>query len=174
MKWSQLKKRVEDNLADSVKGKVEFFTTAYRKPKSINGRGWITVEGKEIVNFSSTDSAIVYERYFNETTPDNKKRYATHEKVDPISRSEGSLIEKGEFSRFDLHICMFESLNMAVTQMIEHDSPIVQSLGILDKRTGTRTLEKLSTRTFDSLPQFFLEYRLKNENRTPHNPVQPY
>jgi hypothetical protein len=171
MKWSKLKKRVEENLADSVKGKVEFFTTAYRKPNSINGRGWITVEKEEIVNFSSKDSAFIYGRYYNETTPDNKRRHATHDKIDPIEREEGRLTERGEFSRFDLHICMFESLNMTVAKMIEHDSPIVQSLGILDKRTGTRTLEKLSKYNLDSLPQFFLEYRLKNEKRTPQNIV---
>lgn len=165
MKWSQLKKRVEDNLAESVKGKVEFFTTAYRKPNSSTGRGWITLDGQEIVNFSTMDSGTVYGYVYNETTPDNKKRYAIHEKIDPKERTEGKLSEKGEFSRFDLHICMFESLNMTTMEMLEHKSPIVQSLGILDKRTGKRTLEKLKMKTFDKLPQVFLEYRLRNEKR---------
>ncbi|MBN2777376.1 MAG: hypothetical protein JXR36_07025 [Bacteroidales bacterium] len=166
MQWSQLKKRIEENLADSVRGKVEFFTTAYRKPNSSTGRGWITVDGDEIVNFSTMDSGTVYGRIYNETTPENKNRYATHEKIDPSDRTEGQLIEKGEFSRFDLHICMFESLNMTVKEMLEHDSPIVQSLGILDRRTGKRTLEKLRTQTWDKLPQLFLEYRLKNEKNS--------
>lgn len=163
MQWSQLKKRVEDNLADSVKGKIEFFTTAYRKPNSSTGRGWITIEGEEIINFSTMDSGYVYGRIYNETTPDNKMRYATHEKINPEERGEGRLTEKGEFSRFDLHICMFESLNMTVNQMLEHESPIIQSLGIIDRRTGKRTLEKLKTVNLDKLPKLFLEYRLKNE-----------
>lgn len=163
MKWSQLKKRVEENLAESVKGKIEFFTTAYRKPNSSTGRGWITVEGKEIINFSTMDSGFIYGRFYNETTPDTKKRYATHVKISPEERTEGQLTEKGEFSRFDLHICMFESLNMTPTTMIEHESPIVQALGILDKRTGKKTLKKLKERTWDNLPDYFLNYRLTNE-----------
>ena len=138
-----IKKRVEGNLAKSVKGKVEFFTTAYRKPNSSSGRGWITVEGKEIINFSTMDSGSIYGPVYNETTPDTKKRYATHVKISPEERTEGQLSERGEFSRFDLHICMFESLNMLPTAMLEHESPIVQALGILDKRIGKRTLKKL-------------------------------
>ncbi|WP_100613110.1 SF0329 family protein [Confluentibacter lentus] len=163
MQWSQLKKRVEQNLAESIKGKVEFFTTAYRKPNSSNGRGWITIEGKEIINFSTMDSRTIYGRYYNETTPDTKKRHATHIKIEPQERNEGQLTEEGEFSRFDLHICMFESLNMTPDKMLDHDSPILQTLGILDKRTGKRTLEKLKDRTLDNLPLFFLNYRLTNE-----------
>ena len=163
MKWSQLKKRVEDNLAEDMQGRVAFFTTAYRKPDSTTGRGWITVDGKEIVNFSTMDSGWVYSRYYNETTPENKKRCAVHPKVEAEERGADRLVEKGEFSRFDLHICMFESLSMSIEQMLEHESPIVQSLGILDRRTGKRRLAKLADledQTFDPLPAYFLELRL--------------
>lgn len=163
MMWSKLKKRVEENLAKSIYKKVEFFTTAYRKPNSTTGRGWITIEGQEIVNFSTMDSGVVYGRVYNETTPNNKKRFATHEKINSDERDESKLIEKGEFSRFDLHICMFESLSMTNTQMLEHESPIIQTLGILDKRTGKRTLNKFEERDLDALPKYFLNYRLTLE-----------
>jgi hypothetical protein len=167
MKWSQLKKRVEDNLAPTIKGRVQFFTTAYRKPNSSTGRGWITLDGEEVANFSTMDSGRFYGRFYNETTPDNKLRYATHERVADNEREAGNLVERGEFSRFDLHICMFESLSMTATEMVKHESPIVQILGILDRRTGKRSLEKLKGENLSAFPRLFLDYRLSKEGLQP-------
>lgn len=171
MKWSKLKQNVEGNLADSVKGKVEFFTTAYKKPDSLKGRGWITIEKEEVVNFSTYDSSNRYVFLYNETTPDNKKRYTTHEKIKEEERQKDNLVEMGEFSRFDLHICMFESLNMSIEEILNHESPIMKVLGILDKRTGKRKLKRIKNIILEPLPKFFLEYRLKQEKMT-ENPIE--
>lgn len=170
MQWSKLKQRVEANLAASVKGKVSFFTTAYRKPDSTTGRGSILVEGEEVVNFSTMDSGRVYGRFYNATTPNNSKRWATHPAVDDAERASSNLVERGEFSRFDLHICMFESLNIAIDQMLTHDSPIVQVLGILDARTGKRRLAKLQKSELGSLATFFLDYRIEAEKNNAEGP----
>ena len=95
MRWSKLKKTVEDKFADSIKGKVELWSTAYRKPNSSTGRGWITIEGKELVNFATILSWVNFGGYFHESsdTP-----YWKHPAVKNEERNEGNLIEEGEFS----------------------------------------------------------------------------
>ena len=83
-------------------GRVEFFSTTYRKPNSDTGRGWITIDKEEIVNFATIKSWWNFRAYFHETTQTNCK---THPVIKDNERSEGELIEEGEFSRFDLHNC---------------------------------------------------------------------
>jgi hypothetical protein len=56
MMWSKLKQLTEEKFADSVKNRVEIFSTRYNKPNSTAGRGWITIDGIEIVNFSTMKS----------------------------------------------------------------------------------------------------------------------
>ena len=63
MTWTQLKKRIENMLAESVRDRVDFGSTSYRKSHDQEGRGWILIDGREIINMCS----ITYEMelYYN-------------------------------------------------------------------------------------------------------------
>ena len=50
MRWSKLKKQLEDFICPCLKGRVEFWITNYRKAHDQMGRTYITVDGKEVVN----------------------------------------------------------------------------------------------------------------------------
>ena len=50
MQWSKLRIRVEELLADSVKGRVGLHSTRYRHVHDSDGRDWITLDGQELVN----------------------------------------------------------------------------------------------------------------------------
>jgi len=50
MRWSKLKQLVEDRMADSLQRRVEVHSTRYY---SGEGRGWITVDKREVANFST-------------------------------------------------------------------------------------------------------------------------
>ena len=160
MKWSKLKQNVQENFADSVKGRVEIFTTRYNKPNSSTGRAWITIDGIEIVNFSTMKSGQIYKCIYHEATPTNCK---THPKVEAENRTPGQLLEQGEFSRFDLHKCCFEYLNLTVDEGLEHASPIINSLAVLDKRLGKRRLPLIDRQLLHPLTRRLLEFRLSVE-----------
>ena len=129
MRWSKLKHSVESRFADSVRGRVEIFSTRYNKPKSSTGRGWITIDGIEIVNFSTMKSGEIYRCVYHEATPTD---CVTHPAVRENERTPGALIEEGEFSRFDLHNCCFEYLNLSIEEAFDHSSPIINLLAVLD------------------------------------------
>lgn len=58
MKWSKLKKRLEDFICPSLKGRVEFWITSYRKTHDQVGRAYITVDGKEVINMCTLKKEI--------------------------------------------------------------------------------------------------------------------
>jgi uncharacterized membrane protein len=160
MKWSKLKQTIEDKFADSVKGRVELFSTRYNKPNSSTGRGWITIDGEQIVNFSTMKSGEIYRCVYHEATPTD---CVTHPAVPDEQRTPGQLIEEGEFSRFDLHNCCFEYLNLTVEQGLAHESPLINLLAILDKRLGKRRLPLLKEKIRHPLVRRMLDLRLKAE-----------
>lgn len=44
MKWSELKKRIEEKFAESVHGRVEVWATRYRHAHDQEGEAWITFD----------------------------------------------------------------------------------------------------------------------------------
>lgn len=158
MKWSKLKQTIEDKFADAVKGRVELFSTRYNKPNSSTGRGWITIDGEQIVNFSTMKSGEIYRCVYHEATPTD---CVTHPAVPDEQRTPGQLIEEGEFSRFDLHNCCFEYLNLTVEQGLAHESPLINLLAVLDKRLGKRRLPSLKDQKHHPLVRRMLDFRLK-------------
>lgn len=57
MSWSAMRKILEyENICDSLKGRVQYYQTNYRKAHDQHGRLSIRVDGKEIVKASYYDS----------------------------------------------------------------------------------------------------------------------
>jgi len=44
MKWSKLKKQIEDKFCESLKRRVELRSTRYRRAHDHDGKGWFTVD----------------------------------------------------------------------------------------------------------------------------------
>ncbi|HEU4554414.1 MAG TPA: hypothetical protein VFS25_16320 [Chitinophaga sp.] len=160
MQWSKLKHTIESRFADSISGRVELFTTAYRKPRSTDGRGWITIDKEQIVDFCTIKSWWKFGAYYHKATRTN---CLTHRATEDNERSAGKLAEEGEFSRYDLHVCCWEYLNMTVEEGLEHKSPIINSLAVLDKRLGKRRLAALDKDKLHPLAKRLLEFRLSAE-----------
>jgi len=160
MKWSKLKRNIEERFANSVKDRVAIFSTQYNKPESSSGRAWITTDGREVANLSGLESWSTYGAVYHETTPTFCK---THPAVEEQDRTAGSLAEKGEFSRFDLQSCCSEYLQLSIEKALTHKSPLIQSLAVLDKRLGKRRLLLIDVAILQPLVRAILEFRLDAE-----------
>ncbi|MBS1606680.1 MAG: hypothetical protein JST42_28755 [Bacteroidetes bacterium] len=160
MQWSKLKKNIEGRFADSVKHRVAIFSTQYNNPKSSSGRAWMTIDGKEVANLSGLESWARHGAVYHETTPTVCK---THPAVDEQDRTAGFLVEKGEFSRFDLHSCCWEYLQLGVEKALTHKSPLIQLLAMLDKRLGKRRLLLIDVAVLHPLVRTILDFRLEAE-----------
>lgn len=157
MRWSKVKKLVENSFAESVKGRVKVYSTHYQ---CSCGRGWITVDGEELVDFSTMLSGSVYGYIYHETT---NTICAKHSAVKDEDRTEGNLIEDGEFSRFDLHNACWDYLHQSIKDPLESENPLIKSLAVLNAKVGKGRLVKIAEQNLHPLTRALLDFRLKAE-----------
>ncbi|EPE6127622.1 SF0329 family protein [Vibrio parahaemolyticus] len=141
MQWSKLKKRIEDNFAESVKNRVELYTTAYRRQDE-TARSWIVIDGKQEISFTDCASWRNLGAYFHELTPTDCLRHA---RINDNERIEGKLFEDGEFSSYDFKIMAFESLSISANDCIISEHPILRCLGVLHRKTGKAKVEAMQS-----------------------------
>lgn len=159
MMLSKIKSKIENKFDPKLKVRIQIYTTSYGYQydvKDLYNRGWITVDGKEVVNFSTPDAFFMNGTDYHYTTP---TKFAYGKEI-TFDRTQDKLSEKGEFSKFDLSYCCYAFLDMNIDEAINHESPIIKSLAILDKRLGKRRLFKLVEQDLHPLEKFFLDLRL--------------
>ncbi|MGJ8694631.1 MAG: SF0329 family protein [Thalassotalea sp.] len=158
MQWSKLKSRVEESFADSIKGRIQIFTTAYRRQDDIS-RSWVVIDGKQEV--SLTDSASWWEQgaYFHELTPTDCLQ---HKAISEENRKENKIHEHGEFSSYDFKIMAFESLSLSALDCTSSEHPLLRALGVLNKKTGKAKVKALQK---DKHPMvaYFAKFRTEAE-----------
>jgi hypothetical protein len=153
MQWSKLKKTIEEQFADSIRGRVQIYTTRYTIGSHFMARGWITIDGEEIANFSNPD----HYAKFGWNDPDIDKRIPVNE------RNQNVDVEKGEFSRWDFTSSCFEFINMNINDAYESTNPIILAFAILDKRVGKRRLLKFDSSQSHPLVVRMLKLRIESE-----------
>lgn len=157
MKWSKLKKLVEDSFAGSVRGRVQIYSTHYQ---CSCGRGWITVDGEELVDLSTMLTDLIYRCFYHEAT---RTDCVTHPAVPDEARKPGNLVEPGEFSRFDLHEACWEYIHSSVNDSLKSNNPLIISLAVLNAKVGKGRLKRLAGQKLHPLTRALLEVRLKAE-----------
>ena len=157
MRWSKVKKLVEDSFAESVKKRIKVYSTHYQ---CSCGRGWITIDGEELVDFSTMLSGNIYGYVYHETT---NTICAKHSAVKGDERTEGKLIEDGEFSRFDLHIACWDYLHQSIKDSLESENPLIKSLAILSAKVGKGRLGEIAKQNLHPLTRALLDFRLEAE-----------
>ncbi|WP_396151441.1 hypothetical protein [Flavobacterium sp.] len=158
MKWSKLRKELKDRLADNLKDRLDYHLTTYKNSTGYIGRAWITWEGKEILNFSNQDTWNEFQSYSNELA---ETHYISHEGIKTTDRTEGKIMEKGEFSKYDFADNAFRFLNLNVQDAIKSNNPIIRALAVVDKRIGKRTLSELNKAENHPMIKQLIELRLE-------------
>lgn len=173
--WSGIKKRLEDEfLCDSLKGRVRYFITKYKKSCDESGRIAIIVDGKEVLQGS------IFKYYKGYREIENKikgelsipKRYWNgKEIVNDIENKEAEdlvetiRLDEGIFDVWQFTDAVEKFLNSNIEENLYSDNPLIRLLAIVDRRVGKRTLSKIK----DSISQqpvwlqYFYELRIEAE-----------
>lgn len=154
MMWSKLKKSIEEKFAECTDGRVSLYVTRYTSGSYYMVRGWITIDGEEIANFS---------------TPDNNNKYGwntpeINERISEDERTKGAASEKGEFARWEFIDACRQYLNLSIDEAVKSENPIIRSLAVLDRRLGKRRLKLMNKEGLHPLTLRLLELRLECEN----------
>ena len=157
MRWSQVKKLVEDSFAESVKKRVQIYSTHYQ---CSCGRGWITIDAEELVDLSTMLSSMIYRCVYHEAS---NVPYPKHPAVSDDERTPNKLIEDGEFSRFDLHIACWDYLHQSVKDSLESKNPLIKSLAVLNAKVGKGRLVEIAKQNLHPLTRALLDFRIDAE-----------
>lgn len=161
MKWSKLKKTVEERFADSVRGKVHIYSTRYSSNgnRCKCGRAWLTYNGEQIANF---ETILNLRRSFIIREPLTE---CGHVAIESGMRRPDKLVERGEFSRFHLHEACCQFLQLSIDNALNSANPLIQGLAFLDARVGKRRLAALETIELHPLSKALLDIRLAEDKR---------
>lgn len=149
MKWSKLKKQLEDRVCDSLKGRIEFFQTNYRAIHEPETRFWITLDGEEIYSVSKLRWLIDYYKLSNEIREINKcTNYKDFKQKQGYYRAydqaEEILIKQGEFSDYEFENALIQYLSIPFDEAIISENPVFKALAMVDKRLGKRRLQQIN------------------------------
>jgi hypothetical protein len=158
MQWSKLKQRVERFFAPSVAGRVELRATRYRGAHDATGRGYITVDGREVWNLCS----LAFEKEERERIDRRMSETAVSARQAQLDITPG-LQSEGILAQWDFYRALEGYCNRSIEENLASTNPLVRSLSMLDARTGKRTLLTLSMAEEHPMVRYFHELRLNAE-----------
>lgn len=134
MQWSRLKAHLLENLAPSLRGKLDVHAARYRKVHDEPGRVWFTFARRQILQLA--DSTFEYEYYghVHDMKQLGSSVYEAHDQAREITT------RKGNFARFDFARALNEYLSLSIDDALESENVLHRALAMIDRRIGKRRL----------------------------------
>lgn len=161
--WSQMKRKLESFICDSLKDRVSYFMTMYRGVHDQEGRACIIVDEKEVLNCCETAWAVSCGKKVGElkASPEYENKYdspylAWTEACDIVR-------EKDVYRTLEFMKAAAFYLDKSIEECLRSKDNLVLVMALMDRRTGKRTLVKLRDDILNrgSVVEYF--YRLRCE-----------
>jgi hypothetical protein len=150
MRWSKVRKLVEDSFAESVRGRITVHVANYPRVRSrfCNcSYGWLAIDGRPLVH-TDTHLANKLVRSNDYLTTD-----AEYEEPSELpSRLPG-----------DLSYACWEYLHSSVSESLASPNPLIASLAVLNARVGKQRLRRMAGAKLHPLTRALLDFRLQAE-----------
>jgi hypothetical protein len=152
MRWSKVRKLVQESFADSVRGRVRIdVTNAHPRGDARRDgckKAWITVDGRVVA-------------YYNPLSP----QLLTLRRADSVREIPVFTQPRPDFSE-----ACWEYLHSSVNDSLQNPDPFVSSLAMLNTKVGRTRLQRASTLDLHPLTRAMLEFRLQAEREARANP----
>lgn len=153
MRWSQVRARVEAEFADELRGRVSVHFTRHHE-RSRCGRGWITVDGKEVANFC--DWSV----------------YCPNPNHRPSQKD--ALAAYGELRAWDFKEACWSLIHEGTEPALASGEPLRVSLAVMHRKVGKRRIQLLSAeKQLHPLVRFFVQLRCEETVAGPKPSVEP-
>jgi len=174
MRWSKLKQRIEEGLADCAKGRVEVWVTRYRHSHDHEGEAWITIDKEQVHSMGSLTHLVAY---YERSRLLQKDRdcldYRDHKKFEGYpavqDEVETQLRQEGIIPLWEFNGALFDYLNMSLEQIQNSEQMIIRALGMFDKRLGKRRLKHLDVSKEHEVIRSFYRIRCALEGLQPNS-----
>jgi len=169
--WSKVKKKLEGFICDSLKNRVQFTVTNYRKAHDQLGRAFITVDKKEVLNMCTITSDIAIYKKEREIRKVDYIRYDVYnerQNYDIGTHAHDMIKSEGIFAQYDFFDAVDEYFKLPIEKSLKSDDMVIKILSLIDRRVGKRTLEgiKESILIEKQIIQFFYNLRCEAEGLT--------
>lgn len=160
--WSAMRKILEQEyICNSLKGRIQYFATRYRKSHDQEGRIAVRLDGKEIFKSCYFDWDIKRYEAWKEINDINGRKTSYSESGEQM---ELGALNKGGFDQFCFYNAFHIYFNGSIDSSLISQDPVVRLFAIMDKRVGKRRLHQ-SLAGIDSQPEWLqMFYRLRLES----------
>lgn len=160
MRWSKVRKLVEESFADSVRGRVTIHVTN-ADPRGTSRqetckRSWIRIDGETVADLDRHANVLTLR-----TPGAGGSRIERRGLVHPFTRESRNPSETDKI--LDLTQAAWAYHQSNVSAALSSPDPFVQSLAILSSRVGRQRLRRLEQMALHPLPRLVLRFRLKAE-----------
>jgi hypothetical protein len=136
MKWSKLKKEIEDNICDNLKKRISINLTHYRAVHEPESRFWITYDGNEIISISKMQWLNKWVKirleYRESKGTENEFDYAAN-----------VMHSNGDYYIEDIQDSLYQYMNLSIDEALTSKNFIIKALAMIDKRLGKRRLNSI-------------------------------
>lgn len=163
LSWSAMRKVLEqENICDSLKGRIKYFATRYSKSPDQEGRVAVRLDGKEIFRSCFYDWYIKRNEACDEIEIIKGIKTSYSESGDQM---ELGALNKGGFDQYNFYNAFHNYFNSSIDSSLISPDPVVRLFAIMDKRVGKRRLHQLLA-DIESQPgwlQMFYRLRLESD-----------
>ncbi|MDA7027662.1 hypothetical protein PJ311_13830 [Bacillus sp. CLL-7-23] len=160
-KWSKQKKQLTNFMCESLKNRVVFQVTSYRKAHDQMGRVYVMIDKKNALSMCSLKT--MSETYIRQKNLWASGKEQNIEQIQELAIAQAN--DAGYFSKYHFWYALEEYFSNSIDQTLSSPDPIVRTLGMLDKRTGKRRLLKMKQQIQDEhdIVKYFYQLRIKAE-----------
>jgi hypothetical protein len=164
MRWSKLKQLIEDGFAESVKGRVEIWSTRYRRAHDQFGEAWITIDGKRLHSMSS----LRFEIDRMEAAKSFEDQHGREAWIrGGWQTCEQELASEGSMGLWAVNSTLFAYLSLSFDEILSSKTALVRAIGMLDRRLGKRRLMTIDTSGSPTFVQELYRFRCACEGIAP-------
>ncbi|MCL2842383.1 MAG: hypothetical protein FWE28_02805 [Oscillospiraceae bacterium] len=162
--WSAMRKVLEqENICDSLKGRIQYFKTNYRGAHDQTGRAAIRLDGKEIFQCDYFNFSEKYYNAWHEFVWEREEKIRSH--MYQERHEQANLVATSQVGTHYFYNAFYAYHNNSIDKSIASPDAMVRLFAVLDKRVGKRRLEKLMSEV-EKQPewlQVFYKLRLEAE-----------
>lgn len=164
--WSKVKKRLDSFKCDSLKERLQFTVTNYRRAHDQLGRAFITVDKKEVINMCTITSETALNRRTYEIKREKHIPYTDWSQESVIwDEAHEWVLDEGIFAQYDFFDAVEEYFLLPIEESLKSNNMLIKIFALVDRRVGKRALEKMKQSILceKEIVQFFYTLRCKAE-----------
>ena len=148
MPWRQLTTALRDRITPALRKRVGLHQARYRYTREEVGRVWLTVDGREVVQFDTNSYVRRRAEVAGELREANRLRpYGDPGGQPDYLAADAAAVDilrrAGQYDDYSALADLEEYLSLSIEEALSSPSPLIRGLALIDRRVGKRRLRAI-------------------------------